>query len=191
VHPSVPAHSLRELVALAKEKPGALDFASFATARLAGEMLKAHAGIDMQAVPYQGGVQATTAVVGGHVKVLSGPLSDAIPHLHAGRLRALAVTSLERAQTLPDVPTVAESGYPGFEFTNWMGLVAPAGTPQAVLDRLAAEARAALDKPEAKASLARIGVAPSFLEAPAFAEFVRAESAKYDALIKQSGFRLD
>jgi tripartite-type tricarboxylate transporter receptor subunit TctC len=191
VHPAVPARSLGELVQLARQTPGSLDYASFATARLAGEMFKAHAGIELQAIPYQGGVQATAAVVGGHVKVLAGPLSDAIPHLNGGRLRALAVTSLERADAMKDVPTVAESGYPGFEFVNWMGILAPAATPRAVVERIAREARAALERPDARANLARIGVAPAFLEGPAFGEFVRAENRKYDALVRQSGFKLD
>lgn len=191
VHPSVPARSLTELIELAKRTPGSLDYASFATARLAGEMFKAHAGIDLHAIPYQGGVQATTAVVGGHVKVLAGPLSDAIPHLNGGRLRALAVTSLERAEAVKEVPTVAESGYPGFEFVNWMGMMAPAATPAATLERLAREARLALDKPEARANLARIGVAPAYLDGAAFGDFVRAEGRKFDTLVKQSGFKLD
>lgn len=191
VHPSVPATTLKELVGLAKAKPGELDYAAFATARLAGEMFKSYAGVDMRQIPYQGGVQATTAVVGGHVKVLAGPLSDAAPHVAAGRLRPLAVTSLERSEAMKAVPTVAESGYAGFEFVNWIGIVAPAGTPAAVVERISAEAKTALDLPEARAALARLGVAPAYLPPARFGEMLRTETAKFDALVKQTGYRVD
>jgi len=149
VHPSVPAGSLNELVAIAKAKPAELDYAAFATARLAGEMFKSRAGIEMNFIPYQGGVQATAAVAGGHVKVLAGPISDATPHIAAGRLRPLAVTSSRRSEALKELPTVAESGYPGFEFLLFIGAAVPAGTPVPVMERLSSEMLRAVHSPEA------------------------------------------
>jgi tripartite-type tricarboxylate transporter receptor subunit TctC len=181
VHPSVPAQSLQELVGLARRHPEELDYAAFSTLRLTAEILKARAGIEMNGVPYQGGVQATSAVVGGHVKVLVGPLSDAMPHIAAGRLRPLAVTSLQRSQALKEVPTVAESGYPGFEFAGWIGAAVPAATPLEVRSRLAAEMLRSLESGEAKTTLARLGVQPAPLGPDEFASFIDAQMKAFAA----------
>jgi tripartite-type tricarboxylate transporter receptor subunit TctC len=191
VHPSVPATNLKELVSLAKAKPTELDYAAFASARLAGEMLKLQAGIEMNFIPYQGGVQATTAVAGGHVKVLAGPISDATPHVAAGRLRPLAVTSLQRSEAMKEVPTVAESGYPGFEFVNFMGAAAPSGTPPAVLERLSAEMVRAVQTPQAQAAFARLSITAAPQGAAEFERFIRAQSARYEDVLKQSGIKFD
>jgi len=187
VHPSVPAKSLQELVALAKARPADFHYAAFATAQLTAETFKMLAGIEMDRIPYQGGVQATAAVAGGHVKVLFGPVSDATPHVMAGRLRPLAVTSLQRAEALREVPTVAESGYPGFEFVNWIGAAAPAGTPEAVVQRLSAEMLRALETPEAKTGFARLSIIPAPLGGAEFGAFIKDEMKRYDAVIKQTG----
>jgi tripartite-type tricarboxylate transporter receptor subunit TctC len=191
VHPSVPAKSLGELVAIAKARPAHLNYATFAFGQLVGERFKSLAGIDMNLVPYQGGVQATVSVVGGHAPVLVGPLSDAIPHLGAGKLRALAVTSAERSEVLKEVPTVAESGYPGFEWMSWIGVAAPAGTPKAVVERLSAEIQRAVHTPMTRETFARLSVSPAFMDAQSFAAFIRGETQRYDAIIKQSDIKAD
>src|SRR3954469_23958289 len=124
VHSSVPAKSLGELVGLAKSTP--LNYATFGVGQLIGETFKSKASIDMNYVPYQGGVQATVSVAGGHAPVLVGPLSDATPHIASGKLRPLAVTTAERSQVLKEIPTIAESGYAGFDWSSWIGISAPA-----------------------------------------------------------------
>jgi tripartite-type tricarboxylate transporter receptor subunit TctC len=191
VHPSVPAKSLGELVGLAKAKPSELDYAAFATARLAGEMFKHQAGIEMNFIPYQGGVQATAAVAGGHVKVLAGPISDATPHIAAGRLRPLAVTSLTRSEVLKEIPTVAESGYPGYEFVNFIGAAAPSGMSAALVQRLSGEMLRALEAPEARAAFARLSITASPQGAEQFDRFIRLQMKKYEAVLKQSGIKFD
>jgi tripartite-type tricarboxylate transporter receptor subunit TctC len=190
VNSALPARSLKEFVAYAKEKPG-LNYASSTTGsgiHLAGEMFKSVAGIDLNTVPYQGGVQAAMAVAGGHAEVLVAPLSDAAPHLASGKLRALAVASPQRVELAKEVPTVAES-YPGFQAQSWFGAVAPAGTPKAVVDRLAAEMLRAVEKPEVKAAFAKLGIAPLPMGPAPFEAFMRAEMAAFDRIIKDGNIR--
>ena len=142
VHPSLPAKTLKQLVALARARPGELTFASGTAAgglRLNAERFKAAAGIDIVNVPYQGGVPAVTAVMGGHTSILMVNVSETVPHVASGRLRPLAVTSLERNGALKEVPTVAESGYAGFEALMWYGVVARSAAPKGAIDRLSAE----------------------------------------------------
>jgi tripartite-type tricarboxylate transporter receptor subunit TctC len=191
VHPSVPAKSVKDLVAIARARPDDLNYASFAFGQLIGESLKAAAGIQMNFVPYQGGVQATIAVAGGHAGVLVGPLSDATPYIASGKLRPLAVTTLARAEALKAVPTVAESGYPGFDWASWIGAAAPAGTPQPVIAKLSAEMLRALDNREAVANLARLSVAPAPLATDAFAGFLRTEMRRMEKVVKQANIKPD
>jgi tripartite-type tricarboxylate transporter receptor subunit TctC len=191
VHPSVPAKSLKELVVLAKTRPGELNYAAFVTGQLLGETFKSLAGIEMVLVPYQGGVQATISVVGGHAGVLVGPLSDATPHIASGRLRALAVSSRERSDTFKEVPTVAESGYPGFEWINWIGAAVPAATPKPVVARLSAEMLRALQTPEATAGFARLSVSPAPMTPEQFDGFIRAEMHRYDTVITQAKLKVE
>ena len=186
VHPSLGARSLGELVALRK-----VNYASFAIGQLIGETFKQLSGADLNFVPYQGGVQATTSVVGGHAGVLIGPLSDATPHIVAGRLRALAVTSLERSEALKEVPTVAESGYPGFEWVSWIGAAVPAGTPPPVIERLSAQMLRALQQPEAQAAFARLSVSVAPQGPEQFARFIRSQRASYDKIIRQANIKPD
>ncbi|HUQ74538.1 MAG TPA: tripartite tricarboxylate transporter substrate binding protein [Burkholderiales bacterium] len=191
VNPAVPARSLQELVAYSKSKPG-LNYASSTTGsgiHLAGEMFKSLAGIDLNTVPYQGGVQAAMAVAGGHADVLVAPLSDAAPHLASGRLRVLAVSSPQRVDLAKDIPTVAESGYPGFQAQSWFGAVAPAGTPQAVVNRLAAEMLRAVEKPEVKATFAKLGIVPLPMGPREFGAFMRAEQDAFAKIIKDGNIR--
>jgi tripartite-type tricarboxylate transporter receptor subunit TctC len=189
VHPSLPVKSLDELVALARTKP--LNYATFAFGQLVAEHFKSVAGIDMNYIPYQGGVQATISVVGGHASVLVAVLSDATPHIASGKLRALAVTSLARADAQKEVPTVAESGYPGFEWHSWLGAAVPAATPKAVIARLSAEMLRALETPEARAGFARLSIAPAPMGAEEFGAFIRAEMRRYEPIIRQANIKAD
>lgn len=192
VHPSVPAKSLQELIALAKARPNALNYASGFQAsgmHLAAERLKSLGGFEMNYIPYQGGIQAVLAAVGGHAEVAFVPLSDAAPHIASGRLRALAVTSLERFEQLKDVPTVAESGFPGFESMQWFGALVPAATPKAVIDRLSVEMRRALDNPELRAMFAKQCLIPTPLAPEQFNALLHSETLMYAALIRDVGIK--
>lgn len=186
VHPSVPAKTVRELIALAKARPHQLNYASgnpSSGMHLAGERFKYLAGIDMNYIPYQGGIQAVLAVLGGHAEVLVAPLSDAAPHIATGKLRALAVTSKERFELMKDVPTLDESGFRGFEALQWFGAVVPVGTPKPVIERLSVEMRRALDTPAVRASFASLGLSVTPLGPEQFAEFLRGETRMFTAVI--------
>jgi tripartite-type tricarboxylate transporter receptor subunit TctC len=194
VHPSVRIDSLRELVALAKSKPKQINYASSmpgSSIHLAAEMFSALADIQMNPIPYQGGVQATLAVVGGHAGVLLAPLSDAAPHLASGRLRPLAVMSLERSDLAKQVPTVSESGYPGFEAGSWFGAVAPAETPQPVIARLSSEMLRALESPAVLNVFAKLGLSPAPMETAAFNAFIRAEMRRFGTIIRQANIKAE
>ena len=191
VHPSVAANSLGDLIALAKARPGQLSYATFGLGQLIGEHLKSLAHIDMTLVSFQGGVQATLSVAGGHAGVLVGPLSDALPHARSGKLNVLAVTSAQREQAVKSVPTVAESGYPGFEWMSWIGAAAPAGTPAGTIERLGAAMLAAARSEQTRAVLEPLNVVPAALEGPAFGAFIRSEMQRYDAVVKQAGIKAD
>ncbi len=187
VHPSLPARSLKELVALARARPGELTFASGTAAgglRLNAERFKAAAGIDIVNVPYQGGVPAVTAVLGGHTSILMVNVSETVPHLGSGRLRALAVTSLARLDALGNVPTVAESGYPGFEALMWYGVVARSAAPKAAIDRLSGELTRALRAPEVGDTLGRLGLTTAVMATDEFNAFLRAEMQSNAKIIK-------
>jgi tripartite-type tricarboxylate transporter receptor subunit TctC len=187
VHSSVPAKSLGELVGLARSTP--LNYATFGIGQLIGETFKSVASIDMNYVPYQGGVQATVSVAGGHAPVLVGPLSDATPHLVSGKLRALAVTSASRLDGHKEIPTVAESGYPGFDWTSWMGAAAPAGTPNPLIANLSEEMLRALELPETKQRFAKLSVYPAPLPPEDFERFIRTQMKNYEAVIRQAGIK--
>jgi tripartite-type tricarboxylate transporter receptor subunit TctC len=191
VHPSVPAQSLKELVVLGRAKPAELNYASFAMGQVIAETFKSLAGMDMNFVPYQGGVQATISVVGGHAPVLVAPLSDASPHFLSGKLRALAVTSLERAEALREVPTVAESGYPGFDWVTWIGAAVPARTPKAVVERLSAAMLRAVHAPETKAAFSRLSISQAPMGAEEFDAFLRAQMRSYETTVRQANIKAD
>jgi tripartite-type tricarboxylate transporter receptor subunit TctC len=191
VHPSVPAQSLKELVVLGRAKPAELNYASFAMGQVIAETFKSLAGMDMNFVPYQGGVQATISVVGGHAPVLVAPLSDASPHILSGKLRALAVTSLERAEALREVPTVAESGYPGFDWVTWIGAAVPARTPKAVVERLSAAMLRAVHAPETKAAFSRLSISQAPMGAEEFGAFLRAQMRSYETTVRQANIKAD
>ena len=194
VHPSVPVKSLQELIALAKARPNELNYASSTPGsgiHLAAEKFKALAGIEMNYVPYQGGVQAVLAVVGGHAGVVFAPLSDAAPHIASGKLRPLAVTSLQRFDQMKDLPTFAESGFPGFEALQWFGAVVPAGTPKSVISRLSAEMRRALENPDVRSMFGKLGISATPLSPEQFQEFLRSETRMFAAVLHDSNIKVE
>jgi tripartite-type tricarboxylate transporter receptor subunit TctC len=194
VHPSVPARTLKEFIALAKASPGRFDYASLGSgtaAHLGMEMLKREAGIFMVHIPYRGSAPAIADLIGGQVQVMMDGLPSALPHVRAGRLRALAVTSQRRSAAAPEVPTIAESGYPGFYADAWSGLFAPRGTPKAVVDKLALEVQRILRLPEVRERLAGLGAEPVGSTPAEFAAHVGREIAKWAVVVKASGARAD
>jgi tripartite-type tricarboxylate transporter receptor subunit TctC len=193
VHPSLPVKTVRELIELAKARPGELNYASSTVGsaiNLAAVRFQSLAKVTMNYVPYQGGIQAAVAVVGGHAAVLVAPISDAAVYANAGRLRPLAVTSLQRFEVMKQVPTLAESGFPGFEALQWFGAVAPAGTPKPIIARLSGEMLRALDNPEVRATFARVGVQPAPMDAEQFDAFVRSEMRTFQAIIRDSNLKM-
>jgi tripartite-type tricarboxylate transporter receptor subunit TctC len=193
-HPSLPVKTVKELVALARARPAELTWAVSSIiggGRIAGELFRERANIDMTNVPYGGGAPAAIAVMGGHTSMLVGNVLDCSPYVATGRMRPIAVTSLTRTPTLPEVPTIAESGYPGFEVTNWFGTVVRAGTPRPVVDRLSAEIGKALRLPEVTETLGRLGLTPTPLTPEAFDQFLRAETESNGKIIRALKIRLE
>jgi tripartite-type tricarboxylate transporter receptor subunit TctC len=194
VHPKVNAQNLREFVALARREPGKMNFASAgngSTTHLAMEMLKGAAGIDLVHVPYKGNAEADLAVVANEVQVLFGSMPALLQNARAGKLRALAVGTAARSPALPDVPTVAESGYPGFEAALWLGVFAPAGTPRPIIERLSRELTSIVATEEFKAQMEKNGAEPQANTPEQFAALVRAEVDRYGKVVKALGLRLD
>ena len=188
----VQATSLPELIALAKAKPGQLAFASSGVGgahHLSGEMLRQRAGIDIVHIPYKGGAPAATDLIAGHVPMMFEMGYAAIPSIKAGKVRALAVTSAQRLALLPDVPTMAEAGLPGFESYNWQGVVAPAGTPREIVERLNREINAILAKPEQREAIAATGSQVAGGTPEEFREFIRVETAKWARVVKDANIQ--
>jgi tripartite-type tricarboxylate transporter receptor subunit TctC len=193
-YPGVPATNVRELIALAKAKPGQLNYASGgsgSTAHLAMELLKTNAGIDVVHVPYKGGGQAMNDLLGGQVSLLFTSLFSAQTQVKAGKLRALGVASAKRTPLAPEVPTIAESGLPGYEVVAWYGVMVPAQTPPATITRLHAEIAKGLKTPDSEARFASQGAELVISTPPAFAAHVRAEIAKWAKVVKATGARVD
>jgi tripartite-type tricarboxylate transporter receptor subunit TctC len=192
VHPSVPAKSVQELIALAKSKPGQINFASAGTTnRISAELFKSQAGIDIVNVAYKGTGQALTELVGGQVQMMMMSALTAIPAIKSGKLRALGVSSLKRAAVLPDIPTIAESGLPGFESTSWHGVLAPSHTPRPIVTRLHSEIVKVLAQQDVKERLASLGFEVVASTPEQFAAFIREQTAKYEKLIKQIGLKAE
>ena len=195
VNPGVKANSLKELVALAKSQPGKLNYASAGTGtttQLAMEMLKTAAGIDVVHVPFNGNGPAGTATIGGQVQILFGSMPAVLPQAKAGRLRALAVGTPKRSPSMPEVPTVAESGYPGFDASLWLGFFAPKGTPAPILKRLYTELVSVATSPEMKEQFERNGAEPLVSASPAeLTKLMQTEIEKYRKVIKAAGVQLD
>jgi tripartite-type tricarboxylate transporter receptor subunit TctC len=194
VHPSVPAKTVKELIELAKSKPDLLNFGSSgkgAPSHLAGEMFKSATGANLTHVPYKGAGPAVNAVIAGEIQVMFAPIVSALPHVKAGRLRALAVTSGARSAAAPELPTLAESGLTGYEISSWFGLFVPSSTPAAVVDKLQRETAKALKLPDTVDRLAREGAEPVGSTPANFDKYVRSEYTKFTKVIKDNDIKAD
>ena len=194
VHPSLPVNSIKDLIALAKKQPGELQYASAGIGsfqHLGGELFKLEAGVDILHVPFKGGGPAMIDVVGGHTKVMFSSLVQTTPHIKTGKLRALAVGSKQRSKVLPDVPTVAEAGMPSYEAVNWWGIVAPAGTPQQIIEKLHAALTAAQDSPEVEKQFASEGAVVVKKSPTEFGAFMVGEMNKWEQVVKKGGIKAE
>ena len=192
VNPSVPANSVPELIAYAKANPGKLNYSSGSTAfQVATEMFKQMTGTDIKQIPYKGSVQAISAVMAGDVQMTIVDTPPLVPQIKSGRVRALAVTSARRAAAMSDVPTIAESGVPGYEMALWIGVFAPAGTPQDVAARLNAEVVRIVNLPDTREKLAGMGVEPLGNSSEQMAEWIRREIAKFGPVVKAGNIRAE
>lgn len=194
VPPSLGVGNLQELIALARRKPGSLTFGSAGNGssnHLSGELFKSMAGIDIVHVPYKGSSAAFTDLLGGRISMMFDTVSSQVQYLNAGKVKALGVTGPARSEALPKVPTIAESGLPGFDVTIWFGLSAPKGTPPDVLARLNGDLQKVLAQPEVRAQLAQLGARPLPGTPQAFAGLIQRDTAKWSAVIKASGATVD
>jgi len=189
-NPRVAASNVRELIALAKANPGRLSFGSSGTgaaSHLSAELFKSMAGVDLLHVPYKGTGQAVTDLLAGHVNLMFAPAQTVMPYVREGRLRALALTGARRSETLPDLPTVAESGLPGYEAVGWFGLLAPAATPREIVAKISADANRVLAEREVREKMLGLGADPSGDTPEEFARFIREDQAKWAKVIKEAG----
>jgi len=194
INPSVPAKDVKELIALLKANPGKYSFASSGNGtsqHLSGELFKSMSGTDMQHIPYKGSPPALQDVVGGQVAMTFDNITTALPLAKAGKLRALAVTTAKRSSVAPEVPTLAESGLPGFEVGSWQGVFAPAGTPPEIVKRLNAEIVKALNMPDVREKLSGLGAEIVADSPEEFSALVKAEVAKWADVVKKSGAKVD
>jgi len=194
LHPSVPAKSVSELIQLAREKPGQLNYSSAGPGtppHLAGEMLKSMARVNIVHVPYKSAAAATMDLLGGHVQVSFQYAPTALPHYRSGKARALAVTSAKRSLTAPELPTVAESGLPGFEVIGWNGVHVPAGTPRRVIAKISKDAQEVLKLQDVRERMLGAGLEVAGNTPEAFAVFVKTDLAHWASLIKQAGMRAE
>jgi tripartite-type tricarboxylate transporter receptor subunit TctC len=192
VHPSVPANNLKEFLALAKSKPGALNYASSGLGtpyHMAGELFKALSGTDIVHVPHKASGDARTAVLGGHVQMMIDAITTTAPTVQGGQVRALGTTGKTRSDLLPDVPTVAEAGVPGYEATIWLGLMAPTGTPKPVVDKLNAEVNKMLARSDTKEAWAKQGAVPMVMSPAEFDTYLRADIDKWADVIQKAGIK--
>jgi tripartite-type tricarboxylate transporter receptor subunit TctC len=194
VHNALPAKSVKELVALAKAQPGGLTFASGGSGsvpHMAAELLKSAAGLDIRHIPYKGVGAAIPDLLGGRVTMMLSPIATVLPLVREGKLRALAVTSLRRSPVVPELPTIAESGYPGFEVTTWFGLLAPARTPATIVRKLHLETVKALAPPDVRARLADLDMEGIGNSPDEFAAIIKSEIPKWAKVIKEAGIKPD
>jgi len=190
VHPSLPAKSVKELIALAKKEPGKIDYASSGNGsaqHLVAAMFASEAGIELNHVPYKGSSQAMQDVLAGRVKVTFAGVPNVLNQVRAGKLRALGVTGGKRWPDMPEVPTIAEAGVPGYEASLWLCMLAPAATPDAIVDKLSAAIGKALHDPDTVQKLRTAGIAPTFMGPKEFGPFLRAEYDKWGKVVQQTG----
>ena len=194
LHPAVPANTVQELIALAKSRPGQLNFASSGAGgptHISGEMFNVLAGVKTRHIPYKGGGPATIDLMGGHVQMFYSVPINIIGHVQSGKLKAVAVSGKSRVAALPQTPTFAEAGLPGFDIVTWNGIVAPAGTPKSIVDKLSAEIAALLAMPATREKLAGMGTTPLILTPEAFAGMIKSEIVMYAKVIKAANLRID
>jgi len=194
VNPSVPVNTLKELIALAKAKPHMLNYASSGPGtpyHMAGELFKAMAGLDIVHIPYKGSSGARTDVLGGQVQMMFDAITTMAPNVRAGKVKALATTGRTRSAVLPDVPTMSEAGVPGYEAVIWLGIMAPKGTPDAIVQRLNAEIRKFVTSPEVKQAWAKQGATPMSMSTEEFGQYLRGDIAKWAKVVKVSGAKVD
>lgn len=194
IHPSLPAKNFKEFIAYSKANPKKVTFASASVAsvgHLTGELLNDLAGIDMVHVPYKGSGQAISDLVGGHIKVMISGMASTLPHVKSGKLRGIATTGARRTPATPDLPTIAESGFPGFEATSWFGVLAPAGTPRPVVARLNKDIIRALQDPAVAKRLADVGFEITTGTPEQFAAYIQSEIKKWAKVVKASGAKAE
>jgi tripartite-type tricarboxylate transporter receptor subunit TctC len=194
VNPELPVHSVKELIDLAKQKPGDLFYASAGVGsfqHLGGELFKLMAGVDIVHVPFKGGGPAMIDIMGGHTKVMFSSLVQTTPNIKAGKLRALGTGGAKRSSVLPDVPTIAEAGVPGYQATNWWGIVAPTGTPQPIVDKVHEAISAVLESEETKKYFEKEGAEAVHMSSAEFGQFMVAEEAKWEQVVKKSGMKAE
>ena len=194
VHPSFPGNSVKELIALARAKPGTLNYASGGTGsspHLAAELFKSMAKVDIASIPYNGGGPAIAATIAGEVQMTFGVVAAALSYVKSGRLKALAVTSLERSNLTPDLPTVSEAGVPGYEAIAWYGLLAPARTPPAIIGKLDREIKQILNLPDVRERLAGLGFEAIPSTPDQFGDYIKAEIPKWAKVIKEANIHVD
>jgi tripartite-type tricarboxylate transporter receptor subunit TctC len=194
VHPSVPAANLREFLALAKAKPGTLNYASSGPGtpyHMAGELLKAMAAVDIVHIPYKGSAGARTDILGGQVQMMFDAITTMAPNVRAGKLRALGTSGKVRSSVLPEVPTLNEAGVPGYDAVIWLGIMAPAGTPRSIIDRLNTEITRATNAPEMKDAWAKQGAVAMAMSPDEFGRYIREDIDKWARIVKISGAKPD
>ena len=194
VHPSLPVRSVKELIALAKARPGQIQYGTAGNGtppHLTGELFKTMTGVDVQHIPYKGGAPAIADLLGGHTMMMWDNVPPLYPHVKAGKMRALGVSSLKRVPALPEVPTVDEAGVKGFESVAWNGVLAPAGTPHEIVNKLNAEINRILLLPDVRERLIAQGADPEGNTPEQFAAHIKAEVAKWARVVKASGARID
>ena len=191
---SAPFKNIKELVAYAREKPGTVNYASLgagSTSHLTTEMFRAAAGIKLNHIPFKGSGDAHTQLMGGQIPIMHDAIPATLPHIKSGKLRGLGIGTLKRSSFLPDLPTIAESGYPGFEAVGWIGMAAPARTPQAALDKLNTELNRMLNDDTVKERLNTLAFTPVGGSRKEFGDYIKTEIAKWGKAIKESGARVD
>jgi tripartite-type tricarboxylate transporter receptor subunit TctC len=194
VHPSLPVKSVKELVALAKAKPRELNYASSGTGtpyHMAGELFKALAGVDIVHVPHKGSGEARTSTMSGQTQMMLDAITTMAPIAKAGKVRALATSGLKRSAVMPELPTISEAGVKGYEATIWLGIMAPAGTPRPIIDRLNAEISKVVNRPDVKKIWAEQGAVPMTMSVGEFEKYLHADIAKWAKVVKISGARTD
>ena len=194
VHPSVPARSVKELMALAKAKPGQLNYATAGIGsfqHMSSEMFRIMSGLDIVHIPYKGGGPAMLAVIGGQAQITIGSLLQTLPHIRSGKLRPLGTGGAKRNAALPDVPTIAEAGVPGYEANNWWGIVAPAGVPQAIVKRVNGEIAAILALPETQKWFLSEGGEAVSKTPDGFRQWIVSEMGKWGKVVKQAGIKAE